>query len=148
MRARSGSIVEAASELLPIFDTEFGLAHVSWAGAAAAAALAAASSHHRDEFDCHCLYVGSAHPPHTHGNVQSAVSGALSGRYLLQTEALIGLIDRHTTSNVPAGLSLPIIAGLERWRLVFITTSKPLGAGSSAAGRGAGRGDEGPPHRL
>ena len=31
-----------------------------------------------------------------------------------QNKALIGLIDRQTTSKVPAGLSLPIMAGLER----------------------------------
>src|ERR1700709_2905061 len=64
--------------------------------------------------DYQALNVGSAHPPHTQGKVQSAVSLALSGIYLLQTEALIGLIDRQTTSKVPAELSLPIMAGLER----------------------------------
>src|SRR3954447_25050248 len=74
------------------------------------------------------LYVGSVHPPQTHGNVQSAMRLALSGRYLLQTEALIGLMDLQTTSNVPVASSLPIIAGLDRWWLVFIITSNPLGA--------------------
>jgi hypothetical protein len=62
----------------------------------------------------HSLNVGSAHPPQTQGKVQSAVSLALSGICLLQTEALIGLIDRQTTSKLPMGLSLPIMAGFER----------------------------------
>ena len=62
----------------------------------------------------HSLNVGSAHPPHTQGKVQSAVSFALSGTYRLQTEALIGFMERQTTSNLPSGLSLPIMAGLER----------------------------------
>src|SRR5450755_491167 len=60
------------------------------------------------------LYVGSVHPPQTQGNVQSAVRLALSGRYLLQTEALMGLIDLQTTSKVPEELSLPIMAGFDR----------------------------------
>ena len=64
---------------------------------------------------CHqSLYVGSVHPPQTQGNVQSAILLALSGRYLLQTDALIGLIDRQTTSKVPVASSLPIMAGLDR----------------------------------
>jgi hypothetical protein len=64
--------------------------------------------------DYQSLNVGSAHPPHTQGKVQSAASPALSGIYLLQTEALIGLINRHTTSNVPEEFSMPIVAGLDR----------------------------------
>ena len=39
---------------------------------------------------------------------------ALSGRYRLQAEALIELVDRQTTSKVPEASSLPIMAGLER----------------------------------
>ena len=60
------------------------------------------------------LKVGSVHPPQIQGKVQSAVRFALSGRYLLQTEALIGLIDCQTTSKLPEAWSLPIMAGLER----------------------------------
>lgn len=53
----------------------------------------------RERLSCHqSLNVGSVHPPQTQGNVQSAVRLALSGRYLLHAEALIGLIDRQTTS--------------------------------------------------
>ena len=72
-----------------------------------------AASHHLSYH--HSLYVGSAHPPHTQGKVQSAVSLALSGIYLLQTEALIGLMERQTTSKVPVELILPIMAGFDRW---------------------------------
>src|ERR1700709_771293 len=50
--------------------------------------------------DYQSLNVGSAHPPHTQGKVQSAVSLALSGIYLLQTEALIGLIGRPIRREV------------------------------------------------
>ena len=63
----------------------------------------------------HSLNVGSAHPPQTQGKVQSAVSFALSGMYRLQTEGLIGLIERQTTSKVPAEFILPIMAGFDRW---------------------------------
>ena len=63
----------------------------------------------------HSLNVGSAHPPQTQGKVQSAVSLALSGMYRLQTEALIGLMERQTTSKVPEELILPIIEGFDRW---------------------------------
>jgi hypothetical protein len=71
-------------------------------------------TNHSEFLDYHSLNVGSAHPPHTHGKVQSAVSFALSGMYRLHTEALIGFMERQTTSNLPSGLSLPIMAGLER----------------------------------
>ena len=54
------------------------------------------------------------HPPQTHGKVQSAVRLALSGMYLLQASARIGLIDRQMTSNVPDEFILPIMTGLER----------------------------------
>ena len=76
--------------------------------------LAGASGRQSRIFADQSRNVGSIHPPQTQGNVQSAVSLALSGRYLLQTDGLIGLIDRQTTSNVPVGFSLPIMAGLER----------------------------------
>jgi hypothetical protein len=68
----------------------------------------------QNSLDYHSLNVGSAHPPHTQGKVQSAVSFAPSGMYRLHTEALIGFMERQTTSNLPSGLSLPIMAGLER----------------------------------
>ena len=74
------------------------------------------------------LKVGSVQPPHTQGNVQLAVRLALSGMNLLQASALIGLIDCQMTSNFPAASILPIMTGLERWWLVFMTSSKPLGA--------------------
>ena len=54
----------------------------------------------------HSLNVGSAHPPQTQGKVQSAVSLALSGMYRLQTEALIGFMERQTTSKLPSGIEL------------------------------------------
>ena len=53
----------------------------------------------------HFLNVGSGHPPQTQGKVQSAVNLALSGMNRLQTEALIGLVERQTTSKVPDGLT-------------------------------------------
>src|SRR5712691_3780152 len=67
-------------------------------------------------------------PPHTQGKVQSAVRLALYGIYLLQASALTGLIDRQMTSNLPSASILPIMTGLERRRVVFMTSSKPLGA--------------------
>jgi hypothetical protein len=45
------------------------------------------------------LYFGSVQLPQTHGKVQSAVSLALSGIYLLQASATIGSLVCHTTSN-------------------------------------------------
>jgi hypothetical protein len=63
------------------------------------------------------LYVGSVQPPHTRGNVRSATRLALSGRYLLQTEALIGLIDRQTTSRVPDASSLGLNISTARGHL-------------------------------
>ena len=74
----------------------------------AAASAARAESHYQS------LNVGSTHPPHTQGKVQSAVRLALSGRYLLQASALTGLIDCQMMSNVPEEFTLPIMTGLER----------------------------------
>ena len=78
--------------------------------ACAAASFSFRSVTYRSKLSYHqSLNVGSVHPPQTQGNVQSAMRFALMGRYLLQTEALIGLIDRQTTSKVPEELR----AGLE-----------------------------------
>ena len=83
---------------------------------------------HSRSYSYQSLNVGSAQPPHTQGKVQSAVSFALLGKYLLQASALMGFIDCQTTSNSPVASILPIMTGLDKWWLVFITSSKPLGA--------------------
>ena len=62
----------------------------------------------------HSLNVGSVHPPQTQGKVQSAVRLALSGMYLLQASARIGLMDCQMTSKIPDEFILPIMTGLER----------------------------------
>src|SRR6476660_414919 len=65
--------------------------------ACAAASFSVRSVTYRSKLSYHqSLNVGSVHPPQTQGNVQSAMRLALTGRYLLQTEALIGLIDLQT----------------------------------------------------
>jgi hypothetical protein len=103
-KAKNVSASRGSSPNIAMFDSGFARPGVPQGGAA---------SHHLSYH--HSLYVGSAHPPHTQGKVQSAVSLALSGIYLLQTEALIGLMERQTTSKVPAELILPIMAGFDRW---------------------------------
>src|SRR5712692_1052686 len=59
-------------------------------------------------------YFGSVQLPQTHGKVQSAVSLALSGMYLLQASAMTGSLVCHTTSNWPLAWISPIITGFER----------------------------------
>jgi len=103
-KAKNVSATGGSSPSIAMFDSGFARPGVPQGGAA---------SHHLSYH--HSLYVGSAHPPHTQGKVQSAVSLALSGIYLLQTEALIGLMERQTTSKVPVELILPIMAGFDRW---------------------------------
>jgi hypothetical protein len=59
------------------------------------------------------LTVGSTQPPQIHGKVQSAVSAAVAGRYLLQASGAIVACERQMTSNSPLSLTFPIIAGFD-----------------------------------
>ena len=74
------------------------------------------------------------HPPHTQGNVQSAVRLALSGMYLLQASARTGLIDCQMISNVPEELILPIITGFDS--LTVHSLSDRINVGGAGLGDG------------